>query len=143
MEFITSNTNKKIVITPATFQEASELKKETMKCISQANLLKDLDFTNFASLDANKIFKAVAELITNIDSSPDFENAVFKCLGRCTCDGISVTKQLFDDKPELREDYYEIIFECCKVNLTPFMKSLSSALLKALETPISLDQEQK
>ena len=75
MEFITSNTNKKIVITPATFQEASELKKETMKCISQANLLKDLDFTNFASLDANKIFKAVAELITNIDSSPDFENA--------------------------------------------------------------------
>lgn len=143
MEFITSNTGKKVVIKPATFQDACELKKETMKCISNSNLLKGLDFTNFASLDANKVFGALSELITNIDSSSEFENAIFKCLGRCTCDGISISRQLFDDKPELREDYYEIITHCCEENLRPFFKSLYSELSKRLGVESSDTQQSK
>lgn len=133
MEFITTNTQKKVIINPATFLNASILKKETLKCLSQSNTLKGLDFTNFMSLDINKVFGALSELIISIDSSIDFEKAIFNCLERCTYDNIAITSQLFDDKPELREDYYEIVTKCCEVNLRPFFKSLSTELTNRLQ----------
>lgn len=137
MEFITTNLKKNIKITPATFREQLELKNEFWNVLKQnpeiANIFK-----------GNGGLETAIQGILFADTSETFIKAVFKCLSSCLYEGIrKIDEQLFEDLPELREDYYEIIFECCKVNLTPFMKSLSSALLKALETPISLDQEQK
>lgn len=133
MDFISTNTKKKIVINPASFSEASALKKEVMKCLSKANILREIDFSKFSTTDINKLFTAISELIINADSSPDFEDAVFSCLGRCSCDNISISKQLFDDQPELRADYYEIISKCCEENLRPFFKSLTTELSNRLQ----------
>lgn len=133
MDFISTNAKKKIVINPATFAEASQLKKEAMKCLSNANLIQSIDFSKFSNMEVNKLFAAVSELIINADSSTDFEDAVFVCLGRCSCDNIAITKQLFDDKPELREDYYEIVAKCCEENLRPFFKSLATEFNNRLQ----------
>lgn len=133
MDFISTNAKKKIVINPATFAEASTLKKEAMKCLSKANILKDIDFTKFSGMDVNKLFASISELIINADSSTEFEDAVFNCLGRCSCENISITKQLFDDTPELRADYYEIVTKCCEENLRPFFKSLATELNNRLQ----------
>lgn len=134
MDFITTNTKKKVIINPATFSDASELKKETMKCLSNAQILKDLDLGAWATIETSKLFAAISELVISIDSSSAFENAVFKCLERCSCDNIAITRQLFDDIPDLRADYYEIIVKCCEVNLRPFFKSLSTELTNRLQT---------
>ena len=133
MDFVSANAKKKIVINSATFAEASTLKKEAMKCLSKANILHDIDFSKFSSMDINKLFAAVSELIINADSSTEFEDAIFSCLGRCSCDGISITRQLFDDQPELRADYYEIVIKCCEENLRPFFKSLTTELSNRLQ----------
>lgn len=133
MDFISTNAKKKIVINAATFAEASQLKKEAMKCLSKADVLKTIDFSKFSNMELNKFFAAISEVIISADSSTDFENAVFACLGRCSCDNIAITKQLFDDKPELREDYYEIVSKCCEANLRPFFKSLASEFTNRLQ----------
>lgn len=124
MEFLTTNTKKRIVINAATFAEASMLKKEAMKCLSKAKIIGDLDFSQFSNMEIGKLFNAISELIISADSSIEFENAIFDCLGRCTCDNITISRQLFDDIPELRADYYEIVSKCCEENLRPFFKSL-------------------
>ena len=43
MEFITQNGHKNIKITPASFQNAVKLKKALMKCLLDADLLKEID----------------------------------------------------------------------------------------------------
>lgn len=129
MEFITTNTKKTVKIVPATFKDASDLKKETMKCLNKSDVLKNIDVNNISNTNTKGIFDSLANLIISLDTSVEFENAVFKCLERCIYDDkFSITQQLFDDKPELREDYYEIVTKCCEVNLRPFFKSLSSEL---------------
>lgn len=143
MEIITTNTQKKVIINPASFSEASTLKKEAMKCLSNAGLFKNLDFASISTMETSKIFGVLSELIVSMDSSTGFENAVFDCLSRCSCDNKAITRQLFDDNPELREDYYEIVAKCVEENLRPFFKSLSSELSNRLQG-VDLDtQSQK
>ena len=69
------------------------------------------------------------DVLISADTSEDFNKALFKCLGRCVYDEFhAITPQFFDDNPEAIEDYYEIVAYCVKVNLTPFFKSLVTAL---------------
>lgn len=76
-------------------------------------------------------FVGVIEFIKNtligIDTSDEFNDAVFACLKYCTYNNVyKIDEALFDNDqvPEAREDYYEIIYTCIEENLRPFMKSL-------------------
>ena len=128
MEFITTNTQKKIKIIPATFREQLTLKNEFW------NILKDNpDIANIMQDKGNSLETAIKGILL-ADTSDKFISAVFQCLKGCLYEDIrKIDELLFEDVPELREDYYEIIFECCKVNLTPFFKSLGSAFIKVLD----------
>lgn len=129
MELVTKNGQKECNIVTASFKDAVNLKKAVMKSLLNVDILKGVNLDNLKGLDSTKVFDALGQLIVSIDVSDDFENAVFACLAGCTYDGFyKITKQLFDDKPEAREDYYEIITTCCEVNLRPFFKSLVSEL---------------
>lgn len=125
LKFTTKNGQNDIVINEASFRDAMVLKNVVMKNVNS-------DFLN--GIDTSKITLAnvldiAIGMITNIDSSPEFETAIFKCLNGCLYNGnIKITAQLFDDKPELREDYYEIVAKCAEANLRPFFKSLVSEL---------------
>lgn len=127
MEFIANNSKKRVKITPASFKDAMFLKKEAVKCLTNSGALDKIDVNNLSNSDTKGIFDGLANLIISLDTSNGFEKAVFKCLERCIYDDkFAITEQLFDDTPELWEDYYEIVAKCCEVNLSPFFKSLAS-----------------
>lgn len=130
MEFVTQNGNKTVMIVPASFKDACNLRKTVAKCLPALGI-KD---ANIFDIQFDKIF----EILINIDSSDDFEKAVMECLKVCLYDkggkNLKITSQLFDDIPEAREDYYEIIIKCVEENLRPFLKSLVSEFNNRLAT---------
>ena len=137
MEFTTQNGNKECIITAASYKDAVALKRAAVKCLLNTDVLKGIDLDNLKDLkglNITKVFDVIGQLILNIDVSEDFEKAVFLCLPYCTYDGIKINSQLFDDIPEIREDYYEIVSKCCEVNLRPFFKSLVSELKQRFKT---------
>lgn len=142
MDFITQNGQKKVVLNIASFKDSSDLKKVVMKCLGQANVLNNIDVSNAEGLGLAKILDLIMQVIINADSSDEFENAVFKCLERSVYDGKAITLDLFDEHPEAREDYYEIVSKCCEENLRPFFKSLVSEFKTRFETMTKKDQEQ-
>lgn len=126
MEFTTQNGKVAVEIVPASFKDASNLKKAITKGLIGNNLLKDLDTTNLMDIKIDSIL----QILVNIDTSDEFEKAIQECLKYCIYDkgvnNLKITPQLFDDIPDAREDYYEIITKCCEENLRPFFKSLVS-----------------
>jgi hypothetical protein len=144
MKFTTQNGQKEVTITEAPFKSAVNLKKAVMKCLLKVEALKNVDFNNLQGLDPTKIFDAIAQMIINVDTSDEFESCVMDCLSICIYDNFhKITQQLFDDKPETREDYYEIVSKCCEVNLRPFFKSLISELQTRFSRMELTTQEQK
>lgn len=125
MELITQNGQKTVVIKPASFQDAINLKKAVAKCLQEADIIKDLDTMN---VELTSLINTISSLLFTAEMSGAFEHNVFECLKVCFIEenGIKnkITPQLFDEKPELREDYYEIVMKCVEVNLRPFFKSL-------------------
>ncbi len=56
-------------------------------------------------------------------SSPVVEAKMWKCLERCTIDGVRVVESLFE-AVENRDDYIKVCMEVVKSNVNPFAKSL-------------------
>lgn len=128
-EFITKNTKKSVKIIPASFKDAIALKKQVLKSLKDAGIIKDISLESLKNLEVTDVVSSIANLFIEMDMSDSFDNALFSCLKVCIYDNKhSITEQLFDDIPELQEDYYEIITKCCEVNLRPFFKSLVSEL---------------
>ena len=143
MQITTQNGKKNLVINPASFQTAINLKKAAAKCLLDAGITKDM---NFQGLDISLLIDKGLELLCSAETSDDFERALFECLQACYIDenGIKnkITRDIFDEKPELREDYYEIISNCIEVNLRPFFKSLVTEFKARFTTGISFPQQE-
>ncbi len=126
MEFTTANGQKTVLINAAPFKRISSLRREVMYAFKEAGITKELN--DFHNLKITDIIDKLFDLILNLGISEGFELAVMDCLEGCIYDyrnkNIKITPQLFDDLPDAREDYYEIITKCCEVNLRPFLKSL-------------------
>lgn len=133
MEFTTQNGNVVIEIKPASFKEAVNLKKAVAKGLTGKNIL-NADASNLMDIKLDSIL----QLLVDIDTSDEFESAVMECLKCCIYDkggkNLKINALLFDDIPEAREDYYEIITKCCEENLRPFLKSLVSEFNNRLGT---------
>lgn len=129
MEFTTTNGQKEVKIIAASFKDAANLKKATIKALKNAEIIDGLEIN--ISNNSN-ILNKLSEALMSIDTSEEFESAVFECLKSCIYDTqglkLKITPQLFDDIPDAREDYYEIVAKCCEENLRPFFKSLVSEL---------------
>lgn len=133
MEFTTKNGQKEVIINAASFKDAVALKKTVMQSLLDAGIIKDVNFETLQNIDTSDLFSKLGQLIINMDVSESFNRAVFSCLESCLYDGFAkINEKLFDDKPEAREDYYEIVSKCCEVNLRPFFKSLVSELTQRL-----------
>lgn len=124
MEILIQNGNVTVDIIPASFKDACNLKKAVAKGL----IGKDLGLNNSNLMDIK--LDSILQLLVDIDTSDEFEKAVTECLKYCIYDkggkNLKITAQLFDDIPEAREDYYQIVTKCCEVNLLPFFKSLAS-----------------
>jgi hypothetical protein len=115
MTEFTATSGVEIVINPAPWKDAKELKKAIERVV-------DLDTLGAMNGLASFIKAAVI-----VDSSDEVERALFQCLARCTRDGQKITEAMFDDV-EARKDYYDIAEACIKENLSPLFVSLFSKL---------------
>ena len=122
VEFVAAS-GAKIKINVAPWADAKLLKKAIQKEV------------NFDTADINQ--KWFIEQIFKIDGSDVFEAALWACLRHCsyTPKGspdaeVLRIDQTMMDRPELRQDYVEIVTACVKENLGPLVESL---LLKFAE----------
>lgn len=139
MEFVTQNGQKTVEIKEASFKDASELKKAVVKALSKSGI----DLSNLEKIGTKNLFQTIFDFVINVDTSDEFDKAVMNCLSNCVYDSFyKINENLFNDKPETREDYYEIVAKCCEVNLRPFFKSLVSELKRRYATLKAENQEQ-
>lgn len=115
---ITTSTGAKVIINSAPFRDAMTLKNAIQATIKVGEL--DLSkIKSFKELDIAPFL----ESILAIDSDLNVYNALMKCLVRCTYNSEKITENTFETD-NARQDYYEIVLECMKVNLHPFLKGL-------------------
>lgn len=140
-EFTCTNTGNKVVINTASFKDVQKLKQAILnefkkspigvKLIGKDKTLfeKDLDFTG--------VIDFIKNTIIGIETSEEFNDAVFACLQYCTYKKVyKIDEALFDNEavPDARDDYYEILVACIEENLRPFIKSLISTWKTLIET---------
>lgn len=115
-----------ITINEAPFEDSINLKNSIMKELSNSGF--NLDVESLKGIDFNsdidsKVFSKIINAVLAIDSSSVVFENIFKCLERCKYNSEKITKTTFEDT-QARENYYEIIAACIKVNLLPFFKGL-------------------
>lgn len=139
-ECTTVNGNAELILNEATFADCIILQSVIMEEAKKLKIdIGDMDISLNVSSMSN-LLDNIKDLFFGLMTSDKFDRIIFKCLGSCTYNGIKITKQLFDDIPEARQDYYQIIKECVEINLNPFLKSLTSQLSTLLPT-VTLDNQ--
>lgn len=131
VEFVGAS-GKKIVINPAPAADAFALKnaihaKFYIPKINLDELKKGKGNVSdkIKDMDVSEILSGLAGNLLALDSDKDVNAALMACLVRCTYDSEKIVLGTFDDV-EVREDYYEIIENCIRINLFPFYKGLIS-----------------
>lgn len=82
-------------------------------------------------IDLGADIGTVAKIILMADSSDEIYQAVLKCLNRGTYNNIKITEATFE--PEgARQDWYDVLEACLKVNYFPFVEGLRSKYNTAL-----------
>lgn len=129
---LTSATGLPIVLNYASMEDVERLIQLIARKAKELNLTQVIesltDVESFMSQDVKVLLPLLQQIICDLESSTEFQEIVYNFLHCCTYNGIVITQQLFDDKPELREDYYTLKLEVVKFNLHPFSKSLSGML---------------
>ena len=123
----------KIVINEATWGDVRKLKK--VLAIELLKLGIDIDKEFLGQSEENlmvgsKLFQLLKDVYLTLEASDDFNDEIMNCLQYCHYDNIQIKEQLFDDKPEAREDYYDMVIGCLEVNLSPFIKKILSKFTK-------------
>lgn len=129
---LTSSKGLPIILNYADIQDVEELIQLIAKKAKELNLesvVRSLtSFEEFCQQDVQTLLPLLQQIICDLESSKEFNAIVYNLLRVCTFNGIVITQQLFNDKPELREDYYTLKIEVVKFNLAPFLKKLSGKL---------------
>ena len=119
----------KIVINEATWGDVRKLKKVLAIELLKLGIDIDKEFlgqTKENLMVGSKLFQLLKDVYLTLEASDDFNDEIMNCLQYCTYDNIQIKEQLFDDKPEAREDYYDMVIGCLEVNLSPFIKKILS-----------------
>lgn len=114
---ITFKNGHEAVINIASFSKAMKLKNAIAKALLKENIdISKLDFENLNSLFSG---------LLAVDSDEDVNKAIFDCLAKSLYNKEKITIDTFEDE-KARENYYLILIECLKLNLSPFIKPLIS-----------------
>lgn len=109
MSEFTAPSGAKVVINAASWEEANKLKKAIERALALSPSLH------------------VMQMVFLVDSSDEVEKAMWGCLVRCLRNDQKIVPETFNPV-EARADYYEIVAECLKENLSPLVVSLRSKL---------------
>jgi len=136
---ITTQSGAQVKINVADFLSSMQLKKSVVQAVKESDInLAHIDLDN---LTAGAI-EPIVQGILSVDSSDKVEEALFKCLGRCTYNGEKISRDTFEPT-ESRGDYYEIVIACLKENLLPFFLPLFSKLTRLQEKVMPKSLEPK
>lgn len=134
--------NKELIITPAEFEDAIDLRDAVEDAVRKANINIDLSGLDTESakavlndekkentdekfsIPAGSITSLISTLLS-VDSSKNVRRCLFKCAERALFDKVKVNQDFFENTNN-RKYYYPIMFEVLKVNLTPFFEGLFS-----------------
>lgn len=136
---LTSSNGLPIVLNYADIEIVEELIQLIIRQAESLDLQPIVDkFTalsaeNILALDVKEVLPLLPllqKIVCRLEGSKEFRVIIYKLLSSCTYNNVVITKQLFNDKPELREDYYMLEWEVVKFNITPFLKRLSGRLFQ-------------
>lgn len=139
MKQLTSSNGLPIVLNYADIEVVEELMQLIVRQAESLDLKPVIE--KFTALSTNSILELnveellpllplIQQIICRLEGSSEFRIIVYKLLSACTYNNIVITKQLFNDKPELREDYYMLEWEVVKFNILPFLKRLNGGLIR-------------
>lgn len=126
---------KRLLITPAAFEDAMELQDAVGNALKGAKLdLKGLD-----NVDASKLLEtdvstlsgpleSIIGMALSVVTSKPVRAALFKCCEKAVYGEDRVTREFFEAEAN-RELYYPIMVEVVKVNLGPFFRKVSSLFM--------------
>lgn len=117
MEF-TAPSGAEVIINAASFEAASELYRALQRAVG----LNGINFSEDLSSLLSKLLL--------VDSAPEVNSCLWPCLIKSLRNKEKITKSTFD-KVEARQDYYEIVVACARVNLAPLVQGLISELSKS------------
>lgn len=142
LDFQAQNTNNRVVINPVPWQLATKLKNVIFKEIqkypvgvklisalrdSKGNGKNVADVLSGTDIEFSNVLDFIKDCLIGLDTNEAIQSTLYECLAYCTYQSTrKINAQLFDDVPEAREDYYEIVAKCLECNLRPFLKSLQS-----------------
>ena len=127
MDF-TLPTGSKLTVSESSYEDADALLKALLKCAKGIPLAKDP-----MSMDVSVLKDAFIEAAT----SPEVDQAIFKCAERAMYENVKVTKAIFDDpkiKDKARADRFLIQWHVIEVNCGPFFGKTFSVLRERLKT---------
>lgn len=136
---LTTARGTEVKINVADFITSMKLKKAVVEAVKESGI-------DVASIDLDNLkmgaIESIIQIILTADCSDKVEEAIFKCLVRCTYNGEKITKDTFEPV-EAREDYYEIVIACLKENLAPFFGPLFLKFSELQEKIIPSTPKQK
>jgi hypothetical protein len=123
MKEITSpQTGAKIIINVADFEDSFALKSSISGCLASRGI--DLSKINLDDLFSSDV-SVIINPILALDSSPDVNRCIRKCMLKCTYNGESIKPLIFEPE-KAREDYYLVVYEVLYANLSPFFSKVFS-----------------
>lgn len=134
---LTSASGLPIILNYANMEDVEQLIQLIARKAKELNLTEVIrslssGMEEFLAQDLETILPLLQQVICELEGSEEFNNIVYNLLRVCTYNGIVITRQLFNDKPELREDFYTLKIEVIKFNLSPFLKNLSGRLFQIM-----------
>jgi hypothetical protein len=104
-----------VVLPSAPWRDAVALKNAIHKEMAQSNI----------AIDLNADISVVVKFVFQVDSSESIYDAIMKCLAKGTYNTVKISEATFEDE-KAREDWYDILEGCLKVNYFPFVVGLRS-----------------
>lgn len=124
MEFKTQS-GATVVLPSAAWRDAVALKNAIHKEMAESHI----------AIDLSADISVVVKFVFQVDSSEKIYDAIMKCLSKGTYNTVKITEQTFEET-KAREDWYDVLEACLKVNYFPFVVGLRSKynlIFKALK----------
>lgn len=122
---ITLPSGASLALTIAPLDLAKKLNKVVARELSLVKF--DFDLNDFNDLGAQNI-DALKNVAFQLVQSESLELVVMECMKKCLYNGERIVAGTFEPE-DARQDYFPVAWEVLKVNLRPFLKSLSLLLL--------------
>ena len=139
MEFQAAS-GAKVAINAAPFRDVLALKAAIGKSIAASSVTLEVDPAKRATeqdFDVAEILKLAAL----VDSDAAVQECLEKCLARCTYNNEKITLDGTFEPEEARQDYYEVVTACLKVNLSPFFDALLTKLSPVADMMAKVKEE--